>query len=79
MEAKNIWLENVTSQRRMIHQSKDLQKAIKTKMEEKERPQKDNPLTQGRENYKSTKLKQKLQVKRKENFKAGLKCNRTRE
>ena len=67
MEAKSIWQENATSQRRMIHQSKDLQKAIKAKMEEKENPQNDNPQTQERENHKSTKLRQKLQAKRKEN------------
>ena len=70
MEAKSTWQENETSQRRMIHQSKDSQKAIKAKMEEKENSQKDKPQIQERENHKSTKLRQKLQAKRKENFKS---------
>ena len=70
MEVKSKLQENVTRQKKMIHQSKDLQKAIKAKIEEKENHQKDKLQNQERENHKSTKWKQKLQAKRKENFKS---------
>ena len=49
---------------------KGSQKVDKAKMEEKENPQKDNPPTQEKENNRSTKLKQKLQAKKIENFKS---------
>ena len=69
-EVKSIWQVIVTDQRRMTHHQKVHQKATKVTKVEKENPQKVKMQTVEKENHRSTKLKQKLQAKRKDNFKS---------